>query len=1036
MPLRACDGLLYFHSMILSGMFRAVGFMSCVLCGLLVAPSAHAQSRLYVDPAMPVSGNGFSWATAYKGIKSAVTAAVANPAITEIWVKKGTYYPGTTPYTTRNGLAIFGGFAGTETDLAERDLVANETILTGQDAVRVISGGNVAGALFDGFTMRDGRTNQSGALIDGGSELTFRRCKFLSSRAGATGGVYANYEGTVTFVECRFSTNECGQQGSVASTYGGVMKFINCRLYANAADDGGVVETYQGTVVLLNTAVCDNTGVGGGGVTTYEGAVTAVNCTFSGNTAFGLSSTTGPLKIVRNSVFGAGQLVGPSDVAYSLLADETAGEGNVVGTPVFVNTAARDFRLAIGSAGIDAGLDAALPSDTYDLDDDGNVVEAVPYDQNGDDRVRAANGGMKGARVDMGAFEHYPDCNGNFVLDRDDVLNGTSKDLDSNGVPDECEDCNNNNLPDSIDIAAGTSVDCQPDGIPDECQQATITRTYKVDDGSAEDTIGLTQASDIAWMNRFTVIDGGETLRTVKLAFGSGIPEGIAFELCVWGDPNNDGDPRDAFLRRSQTLEVSAGAAGALRDYDITDTYVGPVGSRFFVGVFLSGAQTAIIPIDQTGASAQKSWIVVAPTGTLDLEALGKAPLFGLIDSFGITGNWLVRAVATRVADCNNNGTLDECDIDSGTSGDCQGDGIPDECQLIDNDCNTNGIPDDCELASGTLADCQPNGVPDVCELAAGTSFDIDVNGVPDECEDCNGNGLPDSIDIANGAEDCQGDGVPDVCQLGSDKEIPYRRDDGSAEVYVSSDAPNMAWLVQYQVTAGGERMRAIEIIHGLMPVGFPVDVYLWSDPNGDGNPDDARVLAHVPTTILSPDSNTFERVELDDVYVGEVGTSFFVGAIVHNFTLLADYPGAKHNTGITNSSWLVGKFGTIDPNDLSRDNDEFLKIDDLGGPFVGVWCIRAAATATNDCNLNGIPDDCDIADGTSADVNRDGVPDECYATPCLGDLDNSGDVGAADLSLLLADWGSSAESQADLDGDGEVGAADLSLLLAAWGAC
>jgi len=1004
--------------------------IACALVFGLAAPSTFAQTRLYVDPAMPVSGNGFTWATAYKGIKSAVAAAVTNPAITEIWLKEGTYYPGVSPYTTRNGLAIYGGFAGTETSLAQRDLVANETILTGQDSVRVISGGNVEGAVFDGFTMRDGRTNDSGALVSGGNFL-FRRCKFLSSRAGSSGGVYESYGQSATFVDCRFSTNECGQQGSVASTYEGTLTFVNCRLYGNTADGGGTIRTYEGTIVLLNTAVCDNVG---GGVTTYEGPVTAVNCTFSGNNGYGLTSTSGPAKMVRNSVFSAGQLSGPSDVAYSLVADEFPGEGNLVGEPTFADRALRDFRLAVGSVGIDAGLDAAVPADLFDLDDNGIVAEPVPFDQNGAPRIRNAQGGTKRARVDMGAFEHYPDCNGNFVLDATDVANGTSADLDSNDVPDECEDCNSNNLPDSLDIAAGTSIDCQPDGIPDECQQATITRTYKVDDGSAEDTIGLTQASDIAWLNRFTVVDGGETLRTVKLAFGTGLPAGIEATVCVWGDENQDGDPRDAFLRRAQTVTI-AGAAGTLRDYDITDTYLGPVGTRFFIGVYVSGGQAAMAPIDQTGASAQKSWVAVAPTGELDIESIGEAPLFGLIDSFGIPGNWLVRAVATRIADCNANGTLDECDIADGTSIDCQGDGIPDDCQLAGNDCNSNGIPDDCELASGAANDCQPNGVPDACELASGSSSDVDANGVPDECEDCNRNGLPDSIDIANGAADCQVDGIPDTCQLGSDKEIPYRRDDGSAEYYISSDAPNMAWLMNYAILEGGERISAIDIMHGAMPVGFPVDVYLWSDPNGDGDPTDARVLAHVATSILSPDTGTFERVEIDDVYVGEAGTSFFVGAIAHNFTLQTDYPGAKHSTGVTNTAWLVGKFGTIDPNDLSAGNDEFLRIDDLGGPFVGVWCIRAAATATNDCNLNGVPDECDIEDGTSADEDGDGRPDECYAPACIADLDDDGSVGASDLSLLLASWGASGAS-ADLDGDGDVGASDLSLLLAAWGGC
>ncbi|MFM7261708.1 MAG: hypothetical protein ACKO3W_14010, partial [bacterium] len=46
-------------------------------------------------------------------------------------------------------------------------------------------------------------------------------------------------------------------------------------------------------------------------------------------------------------------------------------------------------------------------------------------------------------------------------------------------------------------------------------------------------------------------------------------------------------------------------------------------------------------------------------------------------------------------------------------------------------------------------------------------------------------------------------------------------------------------------------------------------------------------------------------------------------------------------------------------------------------------------------------------------------------------DLNGDGAIDAADLSLLLSNWGGSGVG--DIDGDGTVGAADLSALLAAW---
>lgn len=53
---------------------------------------------------------------------------------------------------------------------------------------------------------------------------------------------------------------------------------------------------------------------------------------------------------------------------------------------------------------------------------------------------------------------------------------------------------------------------------------------------------------------------------------------------------------------------------------------------------------------------------------------------------------------------------------------------------------------------------------------------------------------------------------------------------------------------------------------------------------------------------------------------------------------------------------------------------------------------------------------------------------------PAFGDIDANGEIGAADLSLLIAAWGPTPNGhRADLDASGDVGAADLSLFLFAW---
>ena len=54
------------------------------------------------------------------------------------------------------------------------------------------------------------------------------------------------------------------------------------------------------------------------------------------------------------------------------------------------------------------------------------------------------------------------------------------------------------------------------------------------------------------------------------------------------------------------------------------------------------------------------------------------------------------------------------------------------------------------------------------------------------------------------------------------------------------------------------------------------------------------------------------------------------------------------------------------------------------------------------DCNQNHVPDECDIADGTSVDADGDGIPDECEP-PCTGDLNCDGAIDFADINPFVS---------------------------------
>jgi|GEM_PF-3430002 len=150
--------------------------------------------------------------------------------------------------------------------------------------------------------------------------------------------------------------------------------------------------------------------------------------------------------------------------------------------------------------------------------------------------------------------------------------------------------------------------------------------------------------------------------------------------------------------------------------------------------------------------------------------------------------------------DCNGNGIDDIIDIANGTSLDCSGNNIPDECEP---DCNNSGTADSCDLLNGTSLDCNANQIPDDCDIETQRSGDCNSNGIPDECEpdgdsdgvidDCDGcpndpfksdpgvcgcgvrdidsdhDSVPNCVDICPGGDDLvdtDGDGVPNGCDV------------------------------------------------------------------------------------------------------------------------------------------------------------------------------------------------------------------------------------------------------------------------------
>ncbi|GAJ01616.1 unnamed protein product, partial [marine sediment metagenome] len=67
----------------------------------------------------------------------------------------------------------------------------------------------------------------------------------------------------------------------------------------------------------------------------------------------------------------------------------------------------------------------------------------------------------------------------------------------------------------------------------------------------------------------------------------------------------------------------------------------------------------------------------------------------------------------------------------------------------------------------------------------------------------------------------------------------------------------------------------------------------------------------------------------------------------------------------------------------VELDGDDFLDIATINTEGSGASpaltvLLNNSTAASRDCNRNGVPDECDIADGNSLDCNANGIPDEC----------------------------------------------------------
>ena len=398
-----------------------------------------ASALLFVDVDAPPNGDGLTWATAYNDPQLALESAaarnsdtVAENDVEEIWIAEGTYTPTaelepgdprSASFSLVDGVTIYGGFAGTETALAERDWSVHETVLSGDIGAVEDSADNAYTVVYCGWHIA---ASLDGLSITGGNADGNNDSVHYERSYG--GGIYN--AGTLTVTASILSKNFAYERGGAISNFHGSATVLNSHLWGNSSTEyGGAIANYYSSFALINSSLSGNSASYGGGIYNYRYSNVAVtNSTLSGNTASyggGISnyyygSLSVSNSVVANNVAQSGPDIlmdsGSLTGSHNLIGDGAGQsglvngvDGNLVGTsespvdPHFLRNPDAgpdgtwgtedddygDLRLHFSSPGINTGSNALA------VDAMGNPLET---DLDGNPRI-------VGRIVDMGAYE-------------------------------------------------------------------------------------------------------------------------------------------------------------------------------------------------------------------------------------------------------------------------------------------------------------------------------------------------------------------------------------------------------------------------------------------------------------------------------------------------------------------------------------------------------------------------------------------------------------------------------------------------------
>lgn len=431
-----------------------------ILAAIALAASSAAQP-VFVDSAAIGNNDGTSWANAYLDLQSALSDGTTRA----IWVKAGVYRPGNPgEQSARFSISqrtLYGGFAGNESNLAQRNTLANVTILS-------------ADLVGDDGPDFSNRADNSPVLVD----LDSASLDGVFLRGATDHAVIM--AGITRVVSCIFHENS---GACVASDLSAPPAFLNavdnCRFLRN----GGKAIDVESRAQIRNCEFQRN------GLLTGEPAVAirprrsvntsqsnVINCNFLDNPggalhAGGAASDSHAVYLTNSILLGNGgnpfSGVVRRHAAWCVI-DHWLSHDLTNATFFAVLDVDPRFYDADGDDGVPATLDdnLRLAPDSPCIDAGNSTYVSPGRDIEGTPRILHC-------RPDIGAFENWAylrDCDQNGVADACEIRDDPDLDSDRNNVLDKCDwwyaDCDDNNVPDRCQVGE----DDDADGVLNECE--------------------------------------------------------------------------------------------------------------------------------------------------------------------------------------------------------------------------------------------------------------------------------------------------------------------------------------------------------------------------------------------------------------------------------------------------------------------------------------------------------------------------------------------------------------------------------------